>query len=56
VERSPSLEANSDSAIQEIPSFMVTEGTLPCSFTRARHWSLPWNNWIQSKSSHFLML
>jgi hypothetical protein len=55
-EQSPSWEANSHSASQEIPAFYVTWRFITV-FTTARHQSLSWSTWIQSThSSRFCMI
>jgi len=51
VEQSPSWEADNHSAIQQIPPFYAT-GSFIAVFTRALHWSLSSNRWIQSATSH----
>jgi hypothetical protein len=46
MELSPSWEANSHSASQEIASFYRTRRFITV-YTRARYWSLSWARWIQ---------
>jgi hypothetical protein len=50
MEQSPSWDANSHSASQEIPHFYETRGFVTV-FTRARHWSLSWARRIQTTPS-----
>jgi hypothetical protein len=55
MEVSPSWEANSHSASQEIPRLMELEWSSLC-FIRVRHWSLSWTRWTQSVSYHTIYL
>jgi hypothetical protein len=53
MEQSPSWEANSHSASQEIPR-LSWNPKVHC--TTARHWSTSWVRWIQSTRSHPISL
>jgi hypothetical protein len=52
MEQSPSWEANSPSASQEIPRLFFATQRFITVFTRARHQSLSWAKWIQSAPSN----
>ena len=51
MEQSPSLEAVSSSASKQIPKFYGIQMSITV-LTIARHLSLFWARWIQSKPSH----
>jgi hypothetical protein len=53
--QSPSWEANSRSAAQEITAFYGNWRFITV-FTKACHWSLSWARWILSTPSHFLLI
>jgi hypothetical protein len=55
MERSPSWEANSHSASQDIPRFYGTRKFITM-FTRSCHGCLTWAWWIQSTPSHHISL
>jgi hypothetical protein len=55
MEQSPSWEAHSHSARQEIPAFYGTRRLISV-FTRTRYWTLSWAKCIQPTNSHTMSL
>jgi hypothetical protein len=55
MEQSPSWEADSHSANQELTAFSGVR-MFVIVFTRSHHWSLSWARWIQYKPSHSISI